>query len=153
MLWVLKPRISISDKIAFYDLKTRDGIKSVYGFKIINRTWFYRVLDIRCELLLLEDVNSHGGTNIFLQTLSLRKDQAWYIKRRFFVPDGEYALVLHSEDDLIKIWDSYNKRLQFQLICKHSLSGFSKSFVMTYYHKDTNIKKGKFRFGDSFEIK
>lgn len=151
-LWTLKPDIQISPGIAEYTLPTRDGPVTVYGFKVINKAWIHKAVDVQCELLLLEDVNTDGGTNVFLQTLKLRYDKTWYVNRRFMSEKGTFACVFHTQEDLPSIWNSDNKRLQFQLICKHSLSGFSKVFAMTYYTKGPCIKRGKFKFGNSFKI-
>ena len=63
LLWWLKPRISISPGIAKFNGNVDGELKPIYAFKIINRTWFYRVLDVKCELMLVETVNTPGGSN------------------------------------------------------------------------------------------
>ena len=123
----------------------------VYGFKVVNDGIFHRVIDIQCQLLLLEDVNTDGGTNVLIQTLKLRNEKMWYIKRKYMSEKGSFACVFLTTEELLKLWDSDKKRLQFQITCKHALSGFSRVFTSTYYTK-TSIKNGKFAFGDSFKI-
>ncbi len=151
-LWLLKPNLRLSPVICHQKLMTRDGEKEVYGFKVINDTLFHKVIDVKVELLLLEDVNTAGGTNVFLQSLKLRKDQIWYIKSKQSKEKGAFAFVFYTEENLGAIWTKEHQRIQVQLYCKHSLSGFSKVFAETYYTKKSCIYNGKFKFGDSFNI-
>lgn len=149
MMWSLKPDVEISPKIAHYTLHGQDR----FHFKVINKTWFNRVINVKCELLLLQDVNVDGGTNVAIITIPLVTDQTWYIKRRCLSEKGSYAAIFSTTENLDERWSNPNtQRLQFQLICKHALSGFSKVFAFTYYRKQACIVNGAFAFGDTFRI-
>lgn len=151
-LWALKPSIRLSPVICHQKLETREGEIAAYGFKVINDTPFHRVIDVKIELLLLEDVNTAGGTNVFLQSLKLRKDQVWHIKSKQAKERGAFAYVFFTEEDLETSWTKHHQWIQVQLFCKHALSGFSKVFIQTYYTKNSCIFNGKLKFGDSFKI-
>ena len=60
--------------------------------------------------------------------------------------------MFRTNEDLDEIWKSDTRSLHVYVIAKHSLSGFSKVFVKTYYTKGTSIESGRFEYGNSFKI-
>jgi hypothetical protein len=151
-LFCLKPKLKISSKIARYI--TPEG-KKVFLIKVINCS-FFKLIDVNVELFIQNPINTHGGKNLRLHKLVLKRDKIWYIeKRNTLFSKSEYAtyaIIFNCLDDIDKEWQADGSTLHFKVICKHGLSGFQKVNTRHYYDKSTEIKDGKFIHGRSMEI-
>ena len=150
-LWMLKPRLEIASKIAVNQWK---GDKC-YWIKVINKTKFFKIIDIQSRLMILSESNVEGGTNVVYKDIDLIEDRIWYIPSITSSDarkNATYSFIFRTTEDIDQIWSSDNEKLQVELMCKHSFSGFSRVFRKTYFLKRSSIVEGNYRFGNSFDI-
>jgi len=141
----LRPRVTISKEIAFNNGR--------YCIKVINKT-HGKIYDVNAELLKMIPVNAPGGVNLRLNQIPLRNDKICYITGHHLFKRNEhasYAVLFSTTEDLGKIWQDNNEILHFKIIAKHAFSGFVKVSTQ-FYHQNSCIKQGKFKFGNSLEI-
>ena len=146
LLYRTRPKIEISDKIA----KTPSG-KS-YVIKVINKSK-RDAIDIKAELLLMKSVNVSNGIIWRRKKIPLNREYL-FVLNKFSNNDQEtnYAFRFTTNEDIEKLWNDENQYLFFQVYAKDELSGFGKVFSKKYYRKNSAIKKGRFKLGDTFEI-
>ncbi|MEX2565132.1 MAG: hypothetical protein WD431_04265, partial [Cyclobacteriaceae bacterium] len=75
-LWFLtklRPKIKISDNIAFDEVEIEGTKKHCFRFKIVNKTWLSKIYDVEAQLVFITLVNADGGFNIFLSPIKLIK--------------------------------------------------------------------------------
>lgn len=156
ILWMLKPSIVISKKIA-HDVYLED-MEALYIFKIINNSWFYSVLDCKVTLYKVwerpNDENS-SKVNTRREKIDLIKEHKNFIPPRLSPTSllnrsAEYAQWFFCEEDLSAVFND-DKKLQLEVYAKHSLSGFSKIHRRNY-NMSRCIQKGLFAHGDNFNI-
>jgi len=147
LLFLLRPWIKISKKIAFYDGK--------YWIKTINRSYF-RLFDVKFQLTIKHPHGSPGGMNVKYTRLELRKDtKLTYPRRLLFERRSEFfehAVLVAIDDDIRAKWSNESDTLEFIVIAKHGLSSFSKIFKVEYKHLGTDIAEGKFKYGNNMDI-
>lgn len=90
-LWTLKPNLKICEHIA-KEIKPDGSI--LYRIKVINKTWIYRVIDVKASFQLVESYQVSGGTNYRLNQIKLKRSELWYISRRYFSDvKGDFAQI------------------------------------------------------------
>ncbi|HEY9001809.1 MAG TPA: hypothetical protein VIM89_10690 [Mucilaginibacter sp.] len=159
-----KPSIKIADKIACTYSKVNGINKQLYSFKIINRSWVYRIYDVQVRVFMCENVSSQNGEDITHEEVTLRKNYQWvlhklnlkhlwqdiFIKEERLNSRTDYAAQFSTFDNL-KHHISDKKFITFEVIAKHSLTGFSVVRTKSYKHIN-EIKKGNFLSGNTFKI-
>lgn len=157
----LKPKLRICDKISG---EIRDG-EPHFGFKVINKSWFFKVYDLKVKLNSLRVMPSENNEDYHCDELSLRKDNTWVLKRfnpRHTFQDWmfgtkrlkkrtDYAVQFFTKEPLNGLVDT-NKRIRFEVLAKHSLSGFSVVKTYTFRHKN-DLVTGSFLSGNTAKIK
>ena len=158
----LKPNIKICDKIAIEPQK--DGSIN-YGFKVINKSPFFKVYDMKAKLFSLELEPSENNIDYKLEQIELRKSNIWFMNKfnpRHYFQDqifGEkklkkrtdYATQFFTETDVKKMVFS-KKIIRFELLARHSLSGFTVVKHKEFNHKNDFID-GSFFSGNTSKIK
>ena len=158
----LRPRVKISDNIC-KTIDSKTG-KVSYKIKVINRSFFFRLIDIHFELTLLKPKSSPKGMNLAIKQIDLISNHVWYLSRRKLVSQksdyATYAIVItvdklmHMEDekDLLEFWKSEdNMFLDFKVIAKNNFSGITSISHKKFDHY-SSIKEGLFQHGNSLEI-
>ena len=157
----LKPKLKISDKIA---IDSDDGTVN-YGFKVVNKSVFYRVYDMKAKLFSVEAIPSENNEDNFLEEVNLRKNNHWFLNRfntRHWFQDliyGEkklkkrtdYCIQFFTEVNIENLVES-KKRIRFEVLARHSLSGFTTVKSQTFTHKNDFVK-GSFLSGNTSKIK
>jgi len=153
----LKPNLKICEKISE---EIRDGVPH-FGIKVINKSWFFKVYDLRVRLISLRVIPSENNEDFHMDELSLRKDYTWFLnrfnprhcfqdlmfKRKRLKKRTDYAVQFFTKEDLNDLV-STNKRIRFEVLAKHSLSGFSVVKTYTFRHKN-DLAKGSFLSGNT----
>lgn len=146
-LFLLKPRIEISDKIC-----TNSEFGNTYYFiKTINKTW-WTIYDIKVELSLLQTSSTKGGKIYKVDKIELRREPPFQIPR-FSKKDKDafYAVLFSTESDLDTLWTKDTHSLKVVISARHNFSGFGNIFTKEYFSKEHAIHKGKFEFGNSLQ--
>jgi hypothetical protein len=145
-----RPKIKISPEIC---KKNKDA--NEYFIKIINRSCFFKIIDVNAELVLLSPVASPGGTNLKIERLTIPFDHVWYLSHRDFNKNNHatYAYIFKITSPIEELWDiNPGSYLHFKIVSKHGFSGFPKVKTMHFHHKETSIKIGAFAFGNNLSI-
>lgn len=160
-----KPKIKISDNISCTYAKHEGINKQLYYFKIINKAWFYSVYDIQVRAYICQIIPSENSDDISYEEIKLRKTYQWILptlcishcwqkhllKGKRLTKRTNYAAQFSTFDNL-KNCLSQNKFIIFEVIAKHSLTGFSVVKSRSYKHIN-EIHKGNFLSGNTFEVK
>jgi len=167
ILFRIRPHVRISPVIA-KDVNPDTG-DTVFVFKVINRSPFFKIYDLKCSLRIHINKSSHNNGEDRKRTddndkLTLINDNFWvlsnfnikHISQRFdkelkVKTRTDYAVQVGTEYDLEKVI-SENKTIELQVSAKHPLSGFTKVTIEDYKHK-TKIVSGSFGSGNCFDIK
>jgi len=162
LLYFLKPRVRISDFISScYD---NDAAQQRYYFKILNRSLFFKIYDIKVRAYSCENIPSHNGDDVIFKEIELKKTNQWVMARmnfkhlwqEFFIGDKR----LNSRSDYAAQFSTYvnlsdvlkqKSYIRIEVLAKHSLTGFSIVKTKTYKHV-SNIKKGSFNSGNTCKI-
>lgn len=153
----LKPNLKICDKISE---EIMDGVPH-FGIKVINKSWFFKVYDLKVRLQSVRVVPSENNEDYHMDDIVLRKDNTWFLNRfnlRHYLQDiifnrkrlktrTDYCVQFFTKEDLNVLVDS-NKRIKFEVLAKHSLSGFSVVKNYTFRHKN-DLVKGSFLSGNT----
>lgn len=164
LLFMLKPSISISPKISS-QYKTINGQKQlVYFFKIMNKSWLFRVYDITVRAYICETIPNANGNDVLMRDLELKGITQWVLNRfnpRHCFQDticGEGTLKSRSDyavqfacGENIKNLLNHRKYITIQVLAKHSLTGFS-TVETKHYHHLSKVEDGIFLTGNSFKI-
>jgi hypothetical protein len=164
ILFWLKPWIKISDKIASKYVTIKGKETHVYVFKIINKSWFFKVYDIKVNAFVCENVPNVNGMNVIFLDIELKGADQWILnkinRKHLFqnILHGEktlksrcdYACQFFSSENIATLLNK-NSYISLQVLAKHSLTGFSRVRIMQYYHH-SKIVKGSFLSGNSFKI-
>ena len=152
ILIFLKPSITISPVISIC-VPEFEG-KEFYIFKIVNRSYF-SAYDVNMELYLVQTYASppSGKLNNRYTKLVLKLNDISHLPNRPLLKGrtADYAIRFKTEEDLSTILKDPANSIEIRVKLKHGLTGLSK--VYGYQYCDlTEIKKGKFAHGKSFEI-
>ncbi|WP_347373681.1 hypothetical protein [Aequorivita sp. Q41] len=162
----LKPKIKICEKISIEERENEDDeMETHFGFKVVNKSWFFKVYDIKVRLYSIELVPSENNEDFHCEEITLRKNETWILNRfnirhcfqdlifneRRLKKRTDYAVQFFSKEKLNDLVGS-NKRLRFEVLAKHSLSGFSVVKIYTFRHKNDLIN-GSFLSGNTSKIK
>lgn len=165
LLWNLKPNFSIGDKISCEKANLNGEIVDLYFFKIINRSLFFKVYDVKVLAKVCTPVKNINGSNSDHSIINIPYNTYQSVSRfnyRHYFQDfiwGEstlegqsnYALRFFTTHNLRKILENENKSINFEVIARHSLTGFTRVQEMKFHHK-TKIENGSFLTGNSFKI-
>lgn len=164
LLFMLKPSISISPRISS-QYKTINGQKQlVYFFKIMNKSWIFKVYDITVKAYICEKIPNSNGDDVLMKDLELRGISQWVLNRfniRHCFQDklrGETTLSSRSDyavqfgcSENIKNLLSRRKYITVQVLARHSLTGFS-TVKTKHYHHLSKVEDGIFLTGNSYKI-
>jgi len=164
ILFLLKPWIIISDKIASKYVTIKGKETHVYVFKIINKSLFFKVYDIKVNAFICENIPNINGMNVNFRDIELKGADQWILNRLNFrhlfqnILKGEktlqsrcdYACQFFSSENLATLLDN-NSYISIQVLAKHSLTGFSRVKIMKYHHH-AKIVKGTYLSGNSCKI-
>jgi len=150
-IYLLRPRVAISEKIAY-----RNG---TYKIKVVNKSIF-KLIDVHAELLKVKPTE---GKNVILHRINLTNNKIWFIGKSPWSDRrsrwGSHA-VTFSVSNPIEV-DKMNQNewvcengefLHFKIIAKHGLSSFQKVETMKYHNRETDIVSGRFNFGKDLSI-
>lgn len=165
LLWNLKPKFKISDKISLQTAVLNGENVDLYFFKIINRSLFFKVYDIYVEVKICNPVKNINGSNYDFTAIEIPFNRYNSLNRfnfRHYLQDllcgqktlssrSDYALRFFTKHDLISELKDHSSSIHFQVIAKHSLTGFTRVQTMKYHHV-LKIEKGSFLTGNSFKI-
>ncbi|AMR33605.1 hypothetical protein A0256_20325 [Mucilaginibacter sp. PAMC 26640] len=160
-----KPKIRIGDSISCSKENTGSGNQNLFSFKVVNKSLLYYAYDIKIKLYICEQTPSLNGDDVSYIEVPLRKSEQWvlpqicwkHLWQDFFLPDKRlssrtnYAAQFSTYHD-IKTCLNQRKFITFEIIAKHSLTGFSIVKSKSYKHTG-NIEQGNFLSGNTFKIK
>ena len=148
----LRPKIKISPQIAKWE---KNG-KTVYAIKVINKSCLFTLCDVHVELTLIRNSSAPSGLNVAFKAIEMKNSRIWFIDRRPIIgksKNATYAIIFKTLDDLNDEWEDSVLYAQFKVIAKHGLSGLPKVKMEQYHDKKTSIKEGRFKYGNTFEIR
>ncbi len=149
-LLLLRPNIEIAS-----DICNQTGeVGGFFGFKIVNNSIFFDLVDIEAEIVLKTPFNTTGGQNYKFQTIRLNKDKIKVLPKRSkknHEQGGSYALILCTTENILNLWTTEHQHIELHVFARHSFSGSCKNFTKKYF-TTANIKKGMFKFGKDLEI-
>lgn len=161
ILSFLKPRISISNEIAE---KSNNTNSSLYVFKIVNKSPFFKVYDVTLKVYAKKIVASSNGEDEEIGEVKLRMDYQRILHRfntkHYFQEFINGKKRLKSRTDYAAQFSTFidlsdtltqGKYIEIEVYAKHALTGFSKIFTTKYKHPN-NIVKGSFCSGNTFKI-
>jgi len=165
LLWNLKPNFKISGIICCEETDYNGKIKKVFLFKVINRSCFFPVYDVKAVAVVIRPIKNLNGTNDDISPLSIVFDSTSIVPKfnfkhyfqDFFRGESwlkqrtDYAIKFFTIMDCKKILNNNDKTIEIQIITKHALAGFSKVKTMRYDHV-LKIEDGSFLSGNSFKI-
>ncbi|MEM9722031.1 MAG: hypothetical protein AAGA10_22380, partial [Bacteroidota bacterium] len=99
-------------------------------------------------------ISDGNNRDVEIEKVDFNNYSLWYLDSKFQgKSNSTFATQIMTNVNLKGKWgenDKPYKYLQFEVMGRHSLSGFTKSFKMEYKFHD--LKKGKFISGNSMEI-
>ncbi|MCF1182992.1 hypothetical protein L0E83_06000 [Marichromatium gracile] len=146
----LRPKLIISDWISMNQNETGED---VYFIKVVN-IGRRSAINLKAELRIRTPHNVHGGTIMKTNKLSLYRSEMLELpKDSREDKNAENAFRFRTNDNIIDMLNSNSASyLMFQVLSYDSFSGYAKVYTKNYYNKEY-IKKGRFDFGNSLEIK
>lgn len=165
LLWNLKPRFKVSSKICC-EPTTLDGVTiQLFYFKVISRSLFFKVYEVKVKAFICKKINNLNGSDNQLNPVEIKFNSLSSMGRfnirhcfqNLIMGDGnldsrtDYAAQFFTKHDLRKELADPSASVEFQVIAKHSLTGFSTVKTMRYNHL-LRIEDGKFLSGNSFKI-
>lgn len=158
VLYILRPKISISSIISKQKNSFDEGLDFTYAFKIINQSIFSG-FDVQLELFSLQQYRVEAkGINNRIKLVPLKINEIKHLppyvrtktcNKTSFAP---HAVMFRTNENLEEIVKSESKTLQLQITLRHGLTGLSRVYQKDYINLD-DIKVGEFKFGNSLEIK
>ncbi|MGB3606537.1 hypothetical protein [Psychroserpens sp.] len=157
----LKPKIRISDKISVENIQGERH----YVIKVINKSLFFKVYDMKVRVYSIINVPSENNTDFHCDDIELRKDYIWFLNRlnwrhifqniihgtKRLKKRTDYAAQFLTKENLNDLVGT-NKSIRFEVLAKHSLSGFSVVKTYTFRHKN-DLVNGSFLSGNTSTIK
>ncbi len=160
----LRPKIVISDKIAsqYFSIDGKDH--HLYLFKVINKSIFYRVYDLKVNAFICENIPNVNGSDINYKDIKLKGYDQWVLNRLNFkhllqnMRKGDktlqsrcdYAAQFVSSDNIATLLNN-NSYISIQVLARHSVTGLSSITIMKYQHQ-SKIVKGCFLSGNTCRI-
>jgi hypothetical protein len=166
MLYVLKPRIKISGKIALeYDPNAPIGQTHLYSFKVVNRSPFFKVYDMQICVWVSKIEPSVNADDVSYLPIKLRKNfqwvihrmyvghwfQSWFFKEKRLENRTNYAAQFSTYDDVSSMI-SNGGYITVEVLAKHALTGFTRVRTKKYKHQN-DIVLGTFYSGNCCDIK
>ena len=145
----LRPKILIAPAVA--QEADQNGATS-YRFKVVNKGR-QEAINIRAELHLVERRGVPGGPLRRARRLTLIRSDLFSLGD-FDAKDenAEYAYRFRTTDDIDRLWERPTQYLRLRLIATHPVSSLSRVFHQEFHDKQSSIKPGVFKFGESLEI-
>jgi hypothetical protein len=154
----------ISDKIASQYLEINGKDTHVYLFKIINKSLFFRIYDLKINAYVCQSIPNINGTDVNFKDIPLKGADQWVLNRLNFkhilqnIRKGDktlqsrcdYAVQFFSTENIATLLNN-NSYISVQVLAKHSLTGFSRVKIMKYQHH-SKIVKGCFLSGNCCKI-
>ena len=147
-LYRLRPQIEISPFIA---KESRPNGKIEYGFKFVNRTP-YPLIDIKAKVRLRVAEVAPGGSSgagLIWDSKRIAAGEIWQVAA--YDPNDknyDYAQRMTRDVDLEAEWDdSKVSELIFEVMARHSLSGFSIVASRKWVKKNGSIVVGTHNYG------
>jgi hypothetical protein len=165
VLFSLKPWIVISDSITKHVVEIRGESSTVFSFKIINKSIFFKLFDVTVNAYVCNEVVNVNGTNIHRQPIQLLGSGTRTMRRlnyrhlfqtifrgeSFLKSSTEYAAVFSTKKDLNSEINNHNTYIECQVLVRHSLTGFSKMKTQEYKHQ-SKVKTGEFLSGNTCRV-
>lgn len=151
-----RPSIKIGNSISSFErsISFEDGeIKkeTLFGFKFIN-TGRFPLYDVKINLLIGMPNHSAGGRNVSSKSIPLITNSFHCIKARIKKNrDSPHCVIVATTYDLRKYWNSESSILELGIVARHGVSGLPKIYNKEFF-SNTDIKKGRFHSGETFEI-
>ncbi len=165
LLWNFKPHFKISDKICCEETIFNGIPKKIFLFKVVNKSCFFNVYDVMVKASIVKPEKNVNDKNSTLSVLPIEFNAvalvhtfhfAHYFQdllqgERTLTKRTDYAAKFFTTHDCREILQDNEKYIQFQIIAKHALTGFSKVKTMRYDHM-LKVEDGSFLSGNSFKI-
>ncbi len=143
----LLPKVEISQYIT---LETQDG-ETKYWFKFVNKT-ANPIYDVKVNAYFITPEGIAGGQNYRIKNIDL--PYTTYLQIPHETRNDNHALhavQVRCNDDIRNMWTNSSTFVRFEIIAKHEISGFSKSFVKDYFDR-TSVVEGRFEFGNNLGV-
>jgi hypothetical protein len=164
VLFMLKPRLVIGDKIACQYINFHGRDLRIYTFKVINKSLLFKLYDVKVMAYICEVLPNTNGDDIHATNIKLlgteTRTLATFNRRHFFqnilLGDSllksrtDYAAQFSTEANLKTVLKN-NTYIKCEVLAKHALTGFSKVFTREFKH-ESKIIDGTFLSGNSCEI-
>jgi len=163
-LWNLKPKFALSPHISCEYTQYRGCMTHLYYFKIINKSFLFKVYEIKVKAFVVKEINNLNGNDLLLTPIIMEFNSLALIERfnlrhifQCYIGDNnlqsrtDYAAQFFTKADARKELNQDGHSIFFQVMAKHSLTGFTTVKTMKYHHA-LRIQNGKFLSGNSFKI-
>lgn len=154
LLYFLKPKIHIVQRIAKQDNPFDNDSRICHTFKIRNKSFFGAYdIEARANTYSIRQ-GENGIVNKLFHKIDLKTNRINYIPRNRLIDKkyGDNCIQFITYDDLTKEVRDNNKYIQFQITARHSLTGLSNIFTFDFVD-GSYIKEGFFVSGKSDDIK
>lgn len=148
----LKPKIDISPYIIETNKDPRFQNKTVFYFKIVNNSLFFKAFDIKLNLWSVTETVTNGENDISIKDIKLYRDNLFFMQsllkgNQIVDKNALCACIFTTEEDILPLMERDDNYLQIQVIAKHGLSGLTGVFTKKYYKPLDCIKNGRFKHG------
>ncbi|QJD96282.1 hypothetical protein HH214_10615 [Mucilaginibacter robiniae] len=164
ILYSLKPRIVLSDKISCHYVNWMGKDRRMYNFKVINKSPFFKLYDVKVTAYICRQLPNTNGNDIhrtvikFLgsETRTLAKFNRKHYLQNILQGDKslttrtDYAAQFSTEENIKNAFQN-DKFIICEVMAKHSLTGFAKVVQVIYLHS-TKVVDGRFYTGNSCKI-
>lgn len=151
LLFLLRPRVKISDKICLSKIDIEGNSKNSFHIKVVNLS-FFPAFDIKVSLEKHTPYPVEGGINFRVEQLKLIKSELSCIAPlRYGKSYGDMSMIFRSEENLSEILVQPHSQISFQITLKHGVTGLTKIYTQVYANK-SSIKEGYFVFGRRIDI-
>lgn len=154
LLRYFRPKIAIVNGISKSDSPFDNRAEICYGFKIINKS-FFSVYDITAEASYFTVLQGENKIiNKVYSNIPLKKSHVSSIKRRRLINKeyGDNCIQFFTYENLSNAMDSQKKYIQFQVTCRHGLTGLSKVSAIEFV-RCSDIQDGAFLSGNHHGIR
>ena len=164
VLTFIKPKIVIGVKIACQYVKINGKLERIYTFKIINKSAIFRLYDLKINGFICQTKPNVNGADVQFKSIEFKGDDQWVINRlnlkhilqnlrlgdKTLKSRTDYASQFSTSDNLKNLLNN-NSFITFQVLARHSLTGFSTVKTMNYHHF-SKIEDGCFLSGNTCKI-
>lgn len=165
VLFSLKPWVVIGDNIAQHVIDIRGEVSTIFSFKVINKSIFFKLFDVTVNAYVCNEVVNVNGTNIHRQPIQLLGSgtrtmsklncghlcQTLIRGESFLKSKTDYAAIFSTKKDLSIEINNNNTYIECQVLVRHSLTGFSKMKTREYKHQ-SKVKIGEFLSGNTCKV-